>query len=207
MDEEDKRRATDYFTSKSSIPHFYLTEECKIDRILNICRNLQVVSLRDFVISALGLALQEVPSANAVWFDNSVKQFSSIDILVIKEKKPLILIKNADKRGLLSISQQFENHEKVTSYYGTVSVNDMSEFEIQKVIDIVHPSHACTLTFGKGHKKVVVDENNNNKLKVETVINITLSCDNRVIEEETAGKLLNKIVWLLNAPETMLNIK
>src|SRR5471030_1072840 len=88
------RRLTE---SKQTMPHFYLTVDCELNKLLDIRKDINFeaeavagkdkkpaykVSVNDFIIKAVGLALKKVPAANASWYDDAIVQYNNIDISV-----------------------------------------------------------------------------------------------------------------------------
>ena len=105
--------------SKQTVPHFYLTVDCEIDRLLAMRKELNdrdaadyKISVNDFVIRAVALALRKTPDANASWSEEGMIRYGSVDISVaVAIDAGLItpIIRNADHKGLAEISAEMKD--------------------------------------------------------------------------------------------------
>eukprot|EP01089_Gocevia_fonbrunei_P018520 TRINITY_DN627_c0_g1_i1.p1 TRINITY_DN627_c0_g1~~TRINITY_DN627_c0_g1_i1.p1 ORF type:complete len:335 (+),score=54.39 TRINITY_DN627_c0_g1_i1:821-1825(+) len=213
ISEFTKIQAANCLRSKQTIPHIYLSVECNVDRLLKTCASLQAqginVSLEDFSVHALASTLQQVPEANATWSEDSIKYFSSIDIsaTVGSPNGTLVtpVIQNADKKGVLQISEELAQKSKSDTQdntTSTASIANLGSVGVDMCTELVNPHHACTFVLGSPSKKVVPVGNG---IGVATLLPVSLSCDNRVVSVEVAGRLLELFSSHLSCPETVLH--
>jgi pyruvate dehydrogenase E2 component (dihydrolipoamide acetyltransferase) len=201
--------------SKQTIPHFYVTVDCEIDRLLDLRAELNALdeslklSVNDFVIKATALALKQVPDANASWSDEGVMLYDSADISVaVAIPGGLItpIIKSAEKKGLAAISKEMkdlatrakENKLKPEEFQGgTFSISNMGMFGVKDFSAIINPPQAGILAIAAGEKRPVVEDG---KLEVATVMSVTLSCDHRVIDGALGAQYLQAFKGLIEHP-------
>ena len=100
--------------STSTIPHFYLTSEIKVDQLQSIREQLnksipkpQKLSINDFIIKAAALTLRQFPQVNASWMGTKIRQYDYIDVSVaVSTESGLItpIVHNADQLSVMDIS-------------------------------------------------------------------------------------------------------
>ncbi len=213
------RRLTE---AKQQVPHFYLRRDIELDALLafrsQINKQLEPrgvkLSVNDFVIKACALALQQVPTANAVWAGDRILQLKPSDVAVaVAIDGGLItpVIQDADSKALSAISSAMKDlaarardrkllpHEYVG---GTFTVSNLGMFGVDNFDAIINPPHGAILAVGAGVKKPVVNEDG--ELGVATVMNVTLSVDHRVIDGALGAELLAAIKANLESPLAML---
>ncbi len=210
------RRLTE---SKRDAPHFYLTVECEIDKLLSVRKELNTasdpykISVNDFIIRACALGLRDVPDANAAWTDDSVRHFQRADISVavaIPDGLITPVIRDAGEKGLVVISNEMkdlavrarEGKLKPEEYQGgTFSVSNLGMFGIMEFAAVVNPPQACILAVGAGTQRAVVKDGN---LAVATVMNCTLSIDHRAVDGAVGAKYLAALKKLIESPLSIL---
>jgi pyruvate dehydrogenase E2 component (dihydrolipoamide acetyltransferase) len=183
--------------SKQNIPHFYLSIECNIDKLLQVRAEMNVdnenfkLSINDFVIKAVAMALRIIPEANASWTDDAIIQYSNVDISVaVAIEGGLItpIIQNADQKSMSIISNQMkslakrarENALKPEEFQGGgFSISNLGMYGIKQFNAIVNPPQSCILAIGASNKRAVVI---NDEIKIATIIDVSLSCDHRVVD-------------------------
>ncbi len=210
--------------SKRAAPHFYLTVDCEIDALLKVRKELNErspaegpeayrISVNDFVIRAVALALASVPEANASWTDTAVRRYSAVDVSVaVAVPDGLItpIVRNAEGKGLAAISREMkdlaararEGKLAPEEYQGgTVSVSNLGMFGIKEFAAVINPPQGCILAVGAGAQRPVVKDG---ALAVATVMTCTLSIDHRVVDGATGARFLGAFKKLIEDPLTML---
>jgi len=201
-------------TQSESAPHFYLSADCEIDRLLAMRAQANAaadakISLNDFVIKAAALALKEIPEANASWSEDAILQWTEIDISVaVALEHGLItpIVKGADKKGLAQISAEMRDLAarartgklKLEEFQGgTFSISNLGMFGTKDFTAVINPPQSAILAVGAGEKRPVVKEG---ALAVATVMSCTLTCDHRVIDGATGARLMQAFKKIIEAP-------
>ena len=205
--------------SKQTIPHFYLTVDCEIDRLIEVREELNKrsdspkLSINDFIIRATALALRRVPEANASWTDEATILRNQVDIsIAVAIDGGLItpIIFNADVKGLLEISNEVRDLAdrarsgslKPHEYQGgSFSISNLGMYGIKEFSAVINPPQAGILAVGIGEERPVVS---NGILSIAKVMSCTLSCDHRVIDGAIGAKLLRMFKGFVQDPLTML---
>jgi pyruvate dehydrogenase E2 component (dihydrolipoamide acetyltransferase) len=210
--------------SKQTIPHFYLTVECRIDSLLQARERMNAVapkdgprayklSVNDFVIKALALALAHVPHANVTWTEAGTlrHKYSDVGVAVAIEGGLFTpVIRHAEVKSLSEISNEMKHlaerarkrrlapHEYQG---GTTSISNLGMYGIKSFEAVINPPHATILAIGAGEKRPIVI---GDRIEVGTVIACTLSCDHRVVDGAVGAELLNAFKMLIEEPVRML---
>ncbi len=210
------RRLTE---AKQTVPHFYMTVDCEIDELLRIRKVLNDgqeglnVSVNDFVIRAAGLALRQVPAANASWSDDAIILWERADIaMAVALDDGLItpIIKGADGKGLAQIAAETKDLAararsgklKLEEFQGgTFSISNLGMYGIREFAAVINPPHGCILAVGTGAPRPVVKDG---QLAVATVMSCTLSADHRVVDGAVGAQFLSAFKRLIDEPARML---
>jgi pyruvate dehydrogenase E2 component (dihydrolipoamide acetyltransferase) len=205
--------------SKREAPHFYLTLDCNIDRLLqlrqeiNAKREKDKISVNDFVVKASALALKQVPAANASWTESAVRLYQAADVSVaVATPGGLItpIIRSADSKSLSTISAEMkdlagrarEGKLKPEEYQGgTFSVSNLGMFGIREFAAVINPPQGAILAVGAGEQRPVVKDN---ALAIATVMSCTLSVDHRVVDGAIGAEFLAAFKKLIEDPLSML---
>jgi pyruvate dehydrogenase E2 component (dihydrolipoamide acetyltransferase) len=210
--------------SKQFVPHFYLTIDCEIDRLLKMREEINAgapkegkgafkLSVNDFVIKACAIALKQVPAANASWSDEGVKMYKTSDVSVaVAIPNGLItpVIRRAEDKRLSEISNEMkglaarakDGKLKPEEYTGGgFSVSNLGMFGIKDFAAIINPPQGCILAVGAGEQRAVVK---NGQLAVATVMSCTLSVDHRVVDGAIGAEFLSAFKKLIENPLAML---
>ncbi len=205
--------------AKQDIPHFYLTIDCELDKLLATRKELNgkaeglKISVNDFIIRATALALQKVPTANASWSDDCVLQWQNVDVSVaVAIPGGLItpIIKNADQKGLATISAEMKdlaNRAKdgklMPEEYqgGGFSISNLGMFGIREFSAVINPPQGCILAVGKGEQRPLVKDGS---LSIATMMSCTLSVDHRVVDGAVGAEFLAEFKKLIEDPLAML---
>jgi pyruvate dehydrogenase E2 component (dihydrolipoamide acetyltransferase) len=213
--------------AKQTIPHFYLTLDVVIDDLLKVREEANAaapkgkngepafkLSLNDFVIKALALALQRVPQANAVWAEDRILRFRQSDIGVAVAIDGGLLtpvVRKAETKSLGAISMEMRDlaararDRKLapTEYQGgATAISNLGMYGIREFAAIVNPPHATILAVGAGQRRPV--EQADGGFAFATQMTVTLSCDHRVVDGATGAELLAAFKGFIEQPVTML---
>lgn len=211
------RRLTE---SKQQVPHFYLTVDCELDNLLATRKQLNEkagdgvkISVNDFVIRAVSLALKKVPAANAIWTDKATLMCKKQDISVaVAIEGGLItpVVRDAGSKGLAEISGEMkalagkarDGKLKPEDYQGgTFSVSNLGMFGIKEFSAIINPPQGCILAVGAGEQRPVVKDG---ALAIATVMSCTLSVDHRAVDGAVGAEFMAEFKKLIEDPLSML---
>ena len=208
--------------SKQTVPHFYLTADCRIDKLLDMRKALNAaspegdgafkISVNDFVVKAVAKAMVEVPEANAMWTDDAILQFNSVDIsIAVATPSGLItpIVRNADYLGLAGISSTVKAlagrardgslmPEEYTG--GGFTISNLGMYGVKDFAAIINPPQACILAVGAGEQRPVVEDG---QLAVGTVMCCTLSVDHRCVDGAVGAQFLAAFKRIIEEPATL----
>ncbi|MBM3481921.1 MAG: pyruvate dehydrogenase complex dihydrolipoamide acetyltransferase [Alphaproteobacteria bacterium] len=207
--------------SKQQVPHFYLTVDCEIDRLLEIRKELNAksdkakLSVNDLVIRCAALALWKMPKVNAAWIDGVIRTHHSVDISVavaIEDGLITPIIKGAERKTVFAISDEMKSlasraREKPMKLKpeefqgGTFSISNLGMFGVKHFEAIINPPQACILAVGAGEQRAVVK---NGALAIATVMSCTLSVDHRVVDGALGAEWLKVFKALIEDPPAVL---
>ncbi|WP_375700031.1 pyruvate dehydrogenase complex dihydrolipoamide acetyltransferase [Pseudophaeobacter sp. TrK17] len=208
--------------AKQTVPHFYLRRDIQLDALLKFRAQLNKqlegrgvkLSVNDFIIKAVALALQTVPDANAVWAGDRVLKMKASDVAVavaIEGGLFTPVLQDSELKSLSALSAEMKDlaararDRKLAPHEyqgGSFAISNLGMFGIDNFDAIVNPPHAGILAVGAGSKKPVVGADG--ELKVATVMSVTMSVDHRVIDGALGAQLLQAIVENLENPMVML---
>jgi pyruvate dehydrogenase E2 component (dihydrolipoamide acetyltransferase) len=211
------RRLTESFRD---IPHFPLTIDLEIDKLLDARKRLNDtlgndirISVNDIVIRAVALALKKVPEANASFTPEGIAMHKHADIAVaVAIDGGLItpIIRQAENKGLAQISNEAKDLAararagklKPEEYQGgTFSVSNLGMFGIRNFASILNEPQGAILSVGAGEKRAVV---RGDQIVAATVMSVTLTCDHRVVDGAIGARWLQAFKPLIEDPLTML---
>jgi pyruvate dehydrogenase E2 component (dihydrolipoamide acetyltransferase) len=212
------RRLTDAFRD---IPHFPLSIDLRIDNLLEARSRINKalestgvkVSVNDIVMKAAAIALTRVPEANASFTPEGIALHNHADIaMAVAIPGGLItpVIRKAETKGLAQIATESKDLAKRARdkklkpdefQGGTFSVSNLGMFGIKSFSSIINEPGGCILSVGAGEQQPVVV---NGQLAVATVMNVTLTCDHRVVDGATGARFLQAFKPLVEDPIAML---
>jgi len=211
------RRLTE---AKQQIPHFYLTIDCELDALLELRSRLNArpgadykLSVNDFVIKAVALAIRRKPDVNASFGGDRIYRYRSIDVSVaVATPGGLItpIVREADRKGLSTISNEMrelaararEGKLKPEEFQGGgFSISNLGMYGIREFAAVINPPQACILAVGAGEKRAVVK---NDELAIATVMTCTLSVDHRVVDGALGAEFLQEFKTLIEDPLALL---
>ena len=209
--------------AKRDIPHFYLSADCAVDALMALRKDLNAkapegegaykLSLNDFVVRAVALALRKVPAANATWTDEAVRLYSSIDVSVaVATPGGLItpVIRDADNKGLARISAETrdmagrarEGKLMPEEYQGGgFTISNMGMYGVKEFAAIINPPQSCILAVGAAEQRPVVKDG---ALAIATIMTCTLSVDHRSVDGALGARFMAAFKALIEEPLTML---
>ena len=211
--------------AKSTIPHFYLSADIELDALLALREQINSaapkkdgapaykVSVNDFVIKALAVALMRVPEANVSWTDGSMLKHKHADVgVAVSIPGGLItpIIRAAETKTLSAISAEMKDLAgraktrklRPAEYEGgTTAVSNLGMFGVKDFAAIVNPPHATILAVGAGEKRAVVKDG---AVVAATVMTCTLSTDHRAVDGALGAELMSALKGLIENPMGML---
>ncbi|CAM8956384.1 unnamed protein product [Rhodiola kirilowii] len=220
-----KVTASRLLLSKQTIPHYYLTVDACVDKLMDLRGKLNSlqeasggkrISVNDLVIKAAALALKKVPQCNSSWTNDYIRQYHNFNINVAVQTENGLyvpVIKDADKKGLSSISEEVKvlaqkakgNTLKPEDYEGgTFTVSNLGgPFGIKQFSAIINPPQAGILAIGSAERRVVPGSGAED-FKFASFMSATLSCDHRVIDGAIGAEWLKAFKGYIENPESML---
>lgn len=212
--------------SKQNVPHFYLSCELNISKLMELRLALNEVaehdengnpaykvSVNDLVIKAVAMALKKVPMANSAWSDDAVLVYNNIDIsMAVAIDGGLItpIIKNADQKTIQAISNETKQLAKKARdgklqpeefQGGSFSISNLGMFGIDNFAAIVNPPQSCILAVARGVEKPIVEHG---QIKIATMMNVTLSSDHRSVDGAVGAEFLKALRRYIEHPILML---
>jgi pyruvate dehydrogenase E2 component (dihydrolipoamide acetyltransferase) len=217
------RRLTE---SKQTVPHFYVSVDCVLQNLLPLRERLNQqaprdkddkpawkVSVNDFIIKAMAMALMKVPDANVSWTENAMVKHHHADVgVAVSIPGGLItpVVRKAETKGLTQISMEMKDYAarartrrlKPEEYTGgSTSVSNLGMMNIKNFAAIVNPPQATILAVGTGERRPVV---RGNEIVIEHQMSVTLSTDHRCVDGALGAELLSAFRMYLEDPGLML---
>jgi pyruvate dehydrogenase E2 component (dihydrolipoamide acetyltransferase) len=207
--------------SKQTVPHFYLTIDCQLDELLSVRKQLnqgleqegKKVTVNDFVIKAVAMALYDTPDANACWMGESIRRYKHSDVSVavaIEDGLVTPIIKKAELKSIVAISDEMkilatkakQGKLKPEEFQGgSFSISNLGMFGIKQFNAIINPPQACIMAVGAGEQRPVIVDG---EIKPRTVVSITLSSDHRVVDGKVGADFLAAFKKYMENPVLML---
>jgi pyruvate dehydrogenase E2 component (dihydrolipoamide acetyltransferase) len=212
--------------STQTIPHFYLTIDCNLDRLLAAREDINAaapkdkdgkpaykLSVNDFIIKAMAIALQRIPDANVSWTEGGMLKHKHSDIgVAVAMPGGLItpIIRSAETQSLSSISAQMKDFAarararklKPEEYQGgTTAVSNLGMYGIKDFTAVINPPHATILAVGTGEQRPIVKDG---KIEIATMMSVTLSCDHRAVDGALGAELIGAFKTLIENPVMMM---
>lgn len=205
------RRLTE---SKTQVPHFYLSIDVHMDHFLAMRQQVnasssQKITVNDFIVRAIALALQQVPEAHVAYAGDSIAHFVDADISVaIATEGGLVtpVVRAAQAQSISQVSATIadfaeraqENKIRPTEIAGgTFTVSNLGMYGTKEFSAILNPPQSGILAVGASEKRAVVVDD---ELAIATVMTCTLSADHRVVDGAVAARLMAKFKELMENP-------
>jgi pyruvate dehydrogenase E2 component (dihydrolipoamide acetyltransferase) len=217
------RRLTE---SKQTIPHFYVSVDVSLDHLMDLRERLNTsapkskegvpafkISVNDFIIKAMAMAMIKVPDANVSWTETAMVKHKHADIgIAVTIPGGLItpIVRKAETKGLAQISTEMKDYAKRArdrklkpeEYNGgSAAISNMGMMNVKNFQAIVNPPHASILAIGSSERRPVV---RGLEIKIEQMMTITLSTDHRCIDGALGAEFINAIKSYLEEPGLML---
>jgi pyruvate dehydrogenase E2 component (dihydrolipoamide acetyltransferase) len=212
--------------SIQNVPHFYLTIDCDIGKLL-VAREeinkqaptdkekkpLYKLSVNDFVIKAMAVALQRIPNCNVSWTEGGMVKHKHSDIgVAVAMPGGLItpIIRKAETKSLSTISSEMKDFAarararklKPEEYQGgTTAVSNLGMYGINHFTAVINPPHATILAVGTSEERPVVRAG---KIEIAHIMSVTLSCDHRAIDGALGAELIGAFKMLIENPVMMM---
>ena len=213
--------------AKQTMPHFYLSVECELDKMMDVRSQLNSaasvdtesgkpaykISVNDMVIKASALALRDKPEANASWYDDAIVLYNNVDISVaVATDGGLItpIVKNADQKTLAQISAEMKSLAakaragklQPEEYQGGgFSISNLGMYGIKTFSAIINPPQSCILAVGAGESKLVMRNGQPTEVSVMTV---TLSVDHRSVDGALGAEWLQRFKHYIENPALLV---
>jgi pyruvate dehydrogenase E2 component (dihydrolipoamide acetyltransferase) len=212
--------------SVQTIPHFYLTIDCNIGKLLEAREEINAaapkdkdgkpaykLSVNDFVIKALALALQRVPDANVSWTDGGMLKHKHSDVgVAVAMPGGLItpIIRTAEAKSLSAISNEMKDFAarararklKPHEYQGgSTAVSNLGMFGIKDFTAVINPPHATILAVGAGEERAIVKDG---RIVAAQIMSVTMSCDHRAVDGALGAQLIGAFKTLIENPVMMV---
>jgi len=216
------RRLTE---AKSTIPHFYISMDIEIDKLIDLQNQLNAkspprdqpgsyfITINDLVIRAAGATLRRIPEVNASWTDDGMVFYDDVDISVavaIPDGLITPIIRRADQKGLLTISREMRDLAgrartgklKPEEFQGGgFSISNMGMFGVTEFSAIINPPQAAILAVATGAKRPVVKDG---ALAIATVMTCTISVDHRVVDGALGARWLREFKSIVEEPLSLM---
>jgi pyruvate dehydrogenase E2 component (dihydrolipoamide acetyltransferase) len=219
--------ATRLVQAKQTIPHFYLTADVEIGRLITLREEANAaapkddndkvafkLSLNDLIIKAWAAALQRVPAANAVWAQDRILRFQHCDIgVAVAIEGGLIapVIRQAEMKALSAISNEMKElaararaRRLTPDEYqgGSSAISNLGMYGVREFAAVINPPQATMLAVGAARRQAVETEDGG--VAFASVLSVTLSCDHRVVDGVLGAELLAAFKSFIEQPVTML---
>ena len=219
--------ATRLVEAKQTIPHFYLTADFELDKLIEVReqandtaprsadgRPAYKLSVNDFLIKALAAAMQRVPSANAAWAEDRILYFDPSDISVaVAVDGGLItpVIRNAEGKSVVAISAEMRDLAgrakakklKPAEYQGgATTISNLGMYGVREFAAIINPPQATIFAIGAAERRPV--EAKGGGIRFVTRMTVTVSCDHRVVDGALGAELLATFKGFIEQPVTAL---
>ncbi|MGJ4939069.1 pyruvate dehydrogenase complex dihydrolipoamide acetyltransferase [Bradyrhizobium sp. HKCCYLS1011] len=212
--------------SVQNVPHFYLTIDCDIGKLLAAREEINAaapkdkekkplykLSVNDFVIKAMAVALQKIPDCNVSWTEGGMVKHKHSDVgVAVAMPGGLItpIIRKAETKTLSVISGEMKDFAararsrklKPEEYQGgTTAVSNLGMYGINHFTAVINPPHATILAVGTSEERPVV---RNGKIEIASIMSVTLSCDHRAIDGALGAELIGAFKQLIENPVMMM---
>jgi pyruvate dehydrogenase E2 component (dihydrolipoamide acetyltransferase) len=212
--------------SKQTVPHFYLSLDCRIDALLEAREQINAaapkskdgrpeykLSVNDFVMKAWAAALMKVPTANATWAGDAILYHKHADVAVAVSVPGGLftpVVKACDTKTLRQISEEVKDlatrarGKKLAPHEyqgGTSSVSNLGMFGIKNFQAVINPPHATILAVGAGEERVYAEKG---QIKTGNFMTVTLSVDHRAVDGALGAEVLSAFKSLIETPVMML---
>ena len=206
--------------SKTSVPHFYVTHEYKMEALMDMRKQVngmlpegEKLSVNDFIVKAVALALREFPNLNASLDGDKVIRHGAVNVgnaVAVEGGLLTVVCKDADQKPLRQISIEVKNmaarvrEGKVKSEDiegSTFSISNMGMYDVEHFIAIINPPEAAILAVGSALEVPVVEDG---EIKPGLRMKATLSVDHRVSDGAEGARFMQALAKYLEEPLRLL---
>jgi pyruvate dehydrogenase E2 component (dihydrolipoamide acetyltransferase) len=209
--------------AKQTVPHFYLTADVAMERLNAVREEANAtalsdgagkpawrLSINDFIVKALALALQRVPAANAVWAEDRILRFRRSDVgvaVAIEGGLVTPVIRGADHKSLLDISAEMKDLaararlrklKPAEIAGGVTAISNLGMHGVREFAAIINPPHATILAVGAAARRPT--ETPDGGIGFVSQMTVTLSCDHRVVDGAVGAQLLTAFRHFIEHP-------
>ncbi len=212
--------------AKQTIPHFYLTVDCKLDNLLKARAEINSsapinkegkpefkLSVNDFIVKAWALTLQKVPDGNATWAGDSILYHKASDVAVAVAVPGGLftpVVRSAENKSLRQISDEVRDYamrakskKLAPNEYqgGSTAISNLGMFGIKQFSAVINPPHGTILAVGAGSERVYAEKG---EVKTGVIMDVTLSCDHRSVDGALGALMLDAFKKMIENPVMML---
>jgi pyruvate dehydrogenase E2 component (dihydrolipoamide acetyltransferase) len=205
--------------SKATAPEFFVETEVDMTTAVAYREQLRSMvtplpSFNDFVIKASAQALRQYPNVNAAYKDGHFEQYSDVNIGMVVSAVELLAVPtlfNVDQKGLAQIAheaQQLSEAVRTRSIQpsqmsgGTFSISNLGMYGVDRFTAILNPPQAAILAVGAINRRAVIAEDGMS-LVIRQIMNMTLTCDHRILYGAEAAEFLGAIKAWLESPQLL----
>lgn len=202
------------------IPTFYLTVEIEMDNVIGMRKQINAnldddskISINDIIVKVAAMSLMKHPFVNASYQDKTIRFYEQADIgvaVAIDEGLITPVVRGANLKGLAEISAEINDLAakakakklQPEEYTGaTFSISNLGMMGIKEFTAIINPPEAAIIAVGGAAPTPVVRDG---QVTVRNIMNVTMSCDHRVVDGATGAKFLQTFKQMLETPAMML---
>ncbi len=205
--------------SKQQVPHFYVTVEVDVEKILTLRSMFEEeesgkVSINDFVVKACAFALRDMPGVNSTFQGTTLLQYGGVHVgiaVALEDGLTVPVVLNADQLSLRGISARVKdlatrakaNKLSLDELSGsTFSISNMGMLDVDNFLAIVNQPNSAILAIASVRKKVVPTDDD--EVEIRSRMNITCSFDHRVVDGAIGAKFINVVKDYLENPSRLL---
>lgn len=207
-------------TSKQQVPHFYLTAEFDVERLMSLRTEInqrlaeeEKLSVNDFIVKAAALALRRFPNLNASLGDEQMLRHGDINIgvaVAVEEGLLTVVIRNADQKSIRNISEEArslierarQGRVRPEDVEGsTFTISNLGMYEVEDFVAIINPPEAAILAIGNVRSVPVLQDG---QVVAGQRMKATLSADHRITDGAEAAQWLQILRGYLEDPLLML---
>lgn len=206
--------------SKQTVPHFYLSVDVRMDRLMEVREKLKgssdvKLTVNDFVVKAAARALMKVPEVNSAWMGDKIRRYSSVDIsIAVQTEHGLMvpIVRAAERKGLAAISSDVkqlaakakEGKLQPSEFVGgTFTISNLGMLGVKSFAAIVNPPQAAILAVGATRPELVPSTNAQG-YETARIMTVTMSCDHRVVDGAVGAQWLAAFKGFIEDPLTLM---
>jgi len=206
--------------SARDVPHFNLTVDVEIDKLLQMRKDLNArenadykISVNDFIVKATAYALTQVPDCNVAYTDDAILKFKQVDMAIaVAIEGGLItpIVKDAANKGLATLSKEIKelagkarDGKLMPEEFqgGTFTISNLGMFGVKGFNSIINPPQGGILSVGAGEQRAVVKDG---ALAIATVVTLTLAVDHRCIDGATGAAFIKELKAVVENPVALM---